>query len=262
MMRIRLFQKAPQRSIILLQDIAGLGFQGQEVQVKRGHARNHLIPKQFAVLATKENKLKYIKQFTEKEKETMTQILADYNRMLSLNKVKLNYLVEIDTKGQVAAPISINTIKEDLLKRGKLIKGDVVDESISTVNQIGDTYITIHTAKNTDAKIRIRLIRKKTDLKKYLQKIKEKEKAALAEKAAAPTKMEDDIAEFEHSQNINIEYEDEEEADIKEIKVMKEKFTYKKEEKKDTKAEKDKKMKHHLKVKRKNQVAQKKIKIN
>jgi len=220
--KIRLFRKTPLGRIVLLKDIEGLGFQGQEINVKRGYARNHLIPKNFAVLATKENKEKFLKSFTALEQENMNQILADHNRLKNLNKIKLNYLVDVDTTSQVTNPISLDTIKQDLLKRAKLIEGDVLDESIPSVKQIGDTYLVIHTAKQIDAKIRIRLIRKKTDLKKYLQKIKEKDKDTDKEITTAEVEVvaEDEDATLE-TDDSNLEYEDEENA-VEAIKVTKE----------------------------------------
>ena len=42
--------------IILKQDIANLGFANDLIEVKDGYARNYLIPKGYAILATETNK--------------------------------------------------------------------------------------------------------------------------------------------------------------------------------------------------------------
>lgn len=42
--------------VILKQDVAKLGSLGDEVEVKRGYARNYLIPQGYAVLLTRDNK--------------------------------------------------------------------------------------------------------------------------------------------------------------------------------------------------------------
>jgi ribosomal protein L9 len=46
-------------SVILLEKLMNRGGPGAVVKVKRGHARNHLVPQKLAAYATEENKLKY-----------------------------------------------------------------------------------------------------------------------------------------------------------------------------------------------------------
>eukprot|EP00808_Paulinella_micropora_P032355 g67655.t1 len=51
----------PRVKVILTEDVPNLGFQGEEVQVKRGRARLDLVPSKQAVWATEENKKLFLK---------------------------------------------------------------------------------------------------------------------------------------------------------------------------------------------------------
>lgn len=57
-------------NVILTQDIANLGKRGEVVKVKSGYARNYLIPKKLAIVATESNKL----HFTEVMRQTRARI--------------------------------------------------------------------------------------------------------------------------------------------------------------------------------------------
>jgi len=51
--------RKPRLPVILLQDLPNRGVKGQLIEVKRGYARNYLIPSRIATYATEENKKKY-----------------------------------------------------------------------------------------------------------------------------------------------------------------------------------------------------------
>jgi ribosomal protein L9 len=48
--------------VVLLQALEGRGGAGEEVEVRRGFARNYLIPKKIAVYSTELNRTKYIRE--------------------------------------------------------------------------------------------------------------------------------------------------------------------------------------------------------
>jgi large subunit ribosomal protein L9 len=86
--------------VILKQDIENLGYENEIVKVKNGYARNYLIPKGMAILATDTNKkilaeVQRQKHFKEqklrKDAETTQKLIEkielriDYNRLHSLH---------------------------------------------------------------------------------------------------------------------------------------------------------------------------------
>ncbi len=80
--------------VILRQDVPDLGTTGDTVEVKNGYGRNYLIPRNFAILATKAN----LKAIGEIEKQRVIQekklrrgaeIIKDKIEKLSLSKEML-----------------------------------------------------------------------------------------------------------------------------------------------------------------------------
>ncbi len=111
--------------IILKQDIAGLGYKNDLVTVKNGYARNYLIPKGMAVIATESNKKAlaeikkqqaYKEEKIKKEAETLAEALKDttltigvkasstgkifgsVNNIMVANAIKEQKNLEIDRK--------------------------------------------------------------------------------------------------------------------------------------------------------------------
>ena len=66
--------------ILLLKDVKGLGKAGEIKEAKDGYARNYLIPKGFAKLATKEVIEEWKKEQAKKEAELKAE-LAKINEM-------------------------------------------------------------------------------------------------------------------------------------------------------------------------------------
>ncbi len=111
--------------IILKQDITGLGYKNDLVTVKNGYARNYLIPKGMAVIATESNKKAlaemkkqqaYKEEKIKKEAETIADALKDtvleigvkasstgkifgsVNNIMVANAIKEQKNLEIDRK--------------------------------------------------------------------------------------------------------------------------------------------------------------------
>ena len=94
--------------IILKQEITGLGYKNDLVNVKDGYARNYLIPKGMAVIATPSNKKMlaetkkqqaYKEEKIRKEAESMAQVLEG---------LELKVGVKAGTSGKIFG--SVNTI--------------------------------------------------------------------------------------------------------------------------------------------------------
>lgn len=101
--------------VILRKDIKGLGSAGEIKDVKPGYARNYLIPKAFAVLATEENlyKLQLEKEKIEKQKEKEKQHLAELINELTKKSISIN--AKVGETGKLFGVIT----KEDIADRIK-----------------------------------------------------------------------------------------------------------------------------------------------
>ena len=95
--------------IILKQDVPNLGYTNEKINVKPGYARNYLIPKGIAILATETNKkvlAENLKQKAHKEEKIRNQ--AD-----DLAKQLKNITVKIGAKAAESGKIfgSVNAIQ-------------------------------------------------------------------------------------------------------------------------------------------------------
>ncbi|HHO75790.1 MAG TPA: 50S ribosomal protein L9 [Deltaproteobacteria bacterium] len=104
--------------VVLLESIDGLGTVGKEVKVKDGYARNYLIPKGLALLASDSN----IKAFKDKiqarirteakSKEHAEKIAAD------LNSITLAFSVKTGQEGKLFGSITSTNIFDSLTEKG------------------------------------------------------------------------------------------------------------------------------------------------
>lgn len=104
--------------IILIENIKGLGQIGDIREVKNGYARNFLVPRNLAMLATVEN-LKRVGELKEKkvlavqkEIEKMKQIAENFKDL------KLTIETRADEKGNLYAGINSQKISEVLKEKG------------------------------------------------------------------------------------------------------------------------------------------------
>lgn len=78
------FKRRRHADIVLLQDVEGLGVEGEVVQVKRGRARNIMVPTGQAAFATPLNRNLYAKHPDEIETENL--VVGDVQLVALLNK--------------------------------------------------------------------------------------------------------------------------------------------------------------------------------
>ena len=122
--------------IILKQDIPGLGFANDLIDVKNGYARNYLIPKGLAVMATEPNKkvreenLKQKAFKAEKEQKEAEEFAQ------KLENLKVNIGAKAGTSGKIFGSVNnlqiADAIKEqhgiEVDRKKILVKGESVKE--------------------------------------------------------------------------------------------------------------------------------------
>ncbi|MEK7203610.1 MAG: 50S ribosomal protein L9 [Patescibacteria group bacterium] len=112
--------------VILTENIKGLGQIGETREVKNGYARNFLVPKKLAILATQENlkrvgELKEKKALTEKEEiERMKQVAE------KLKELKLILEMPGDEKGNLYAAVNPKKLSEALKEKGIGVDPDYI----------------------------------------------------------------------------------------------------------------------------------------
>lgn len=104
--------------VILLKDVPSLGKAGTIVNVSNGYARNFLIPRDFAVIATAGNKkrIEEIKKIEQKKRDKILKDAESIKQALEGKTVTIH--AEVGEQGKLFGSITAGDITEALRKEG------------------------------------------------------------------------------------------------------------------------------------------------
>ncbi len=123
--------------VILTENIRELGQIGDTLEVKHGYARNFLVPRGLAILATAEN-LKRVDELKKKKVLAVQQELEKMKKVADkLKGYKLIIEAKADEKGHLYAGISHKKIGEVLRERGIEANSDFIEISGNNIKQTG-----------------------------------------------------------------------------------------------------------------------------
>ncbi|HNQ85428.1 MAG TPA: 50S ribosomal protein L9 [Deltaproteobacteria bacterium] len=104
--------------VVLLETIEGLGSVGQEVKVKDGYARNFLVPKGLALLATDSN----LKAFKDKIQARVRSEAKSREHAMKLSEeissVSLSFTAKTGQEGKLFGSITSSDIFDALTAKG------------------------------------------------------------------------------------------------------------------------------------------------
>ncbi|MCF8222145.1 MAG: 50S ribosomal protein L9 [Bacteroidales bacterium] len=144
--------------IILKQDIDGLGYKGDIITVKDGYARNYLIPKEQAIIATEsakkiheENKRQraHKEEKIKNEAEEIASKLADVN-------IKIG--AKTSSSGKIFGSVNTIQIAEALRKEGFDIDRKHISIEGDQVKEVGKYKATVKLHKEVKAEIDFEII--------------------------------------------------------------------------------------------------------
>lgn len=116
--------------IILKEDVAGLGYKDDVVEVKNGYGRNYLIPQRKAVMATA-SALKQLEETQRQRAHKLAKILADAQAAAkALEGLELTIATKVSESGTIFGSVNDIQLAEALSKLGHDI-----DRKIITVPQ-------------------------------------------------------------------------------------------------------------------------------
>ena len=127
--------------VILIQDVANLGYKNDIVKVKDGYGRNYLIPNKFAVIANESNR-KQLAENLKQQAHKIAKLLADAQ---ALAEKLANTVVTVSAKanedGKIFGTITTAQVSEALAAQGIEIDKKVItiDEAVKTLGEATDT---------------------------------------------------------------------------------------------------------------------------
>lgn len=141
--------------VILLQDVKSLGKKGDLVKSKTGYARNYLIPKGFAIEATKEN----LKQWKEEQKELEKKRKEEEAEALELKEKIEKTTLELKAKGgeggRLFGSITSKDIGEALEKQANIDIDKRKIELKDNIKTAGITPVDVRVYPEITAKLKV-----------------------------------------------------------------------------------------------------------
>ena len=138
--------------LILIEDVAGLGYKNDIVSVKKGYGRNYLIPQGKAVIAS-ESARKVLAENLKQRAHKLAKIKADAEELAAkLAPVALTIATKVSATGTIFGAVTNIHIAEALSKLGFEIdrKTIVVKE---TIKEVGSYKATVKLHKEVSVEI-------------------------------------------------------------------------------------------------------------
>jgi len=140
--------------VILLEDVDELGKKGEIKEVADGYARNLLIPKKMAVLASKSEVIRLEEQKKIDEEKAEKELIRFQEIASQIDGFELEIPVKIGEDNKLFGAITSAKISEELKKNNfKVEKNQVKLEE--PIKEIGEYEIPIELPHNLKAKIKL-----------------------------------------------------------------------------------------------------------
>ena len=138
--------------LILIEDVAGLGYKNDIVSVKKGYGRNYLIPQGKAIIAS-ESARKVLAENLKQRAHKLAKIKADAEELAAkLAPVALTIATKVSATGTIFGAVGNIQVAEALAKLGFEIdrKTIVVKD---TVKEVGSYTATVKLHKEVSVEI-------------------------------------------------------------------------------------------------------------
>ena len=142
--------------IILKEDIIGLGYKNDIVNVKNGYGRNYLIPQGKGVIASPSAK----KQLAEDLKQQAHKIAAlkaeAEKRAEALKDIALTISAKVSATGVTYGSVGAANVAEELKKLGIEVDRKII--TMHDAKKVGDYEATVHFHKEVEIKVPVKVV--------------------------------------------------------------------------------------------------------
>ena len=167
--------------IILKEDIIGLGYKNDIVNVKSGYGRNYLIPQGKGVIASPMAK-KILAENLKQQAHKLAAIKAEAEKKAeALNGVALEIAAKVSATGQLYGSVGANQVAEELKKLGKEVDRKII--TMKDAKTVGDFVAQVHFHKEVTVEIPVKVVAENAPA--------QKEEAPVAEAPVAEAPVEE-----------------------------------------------------------------------
>ncbi len=144
--------------IILLQKVPNLGVMGDRVNVRAGYARNFLLPKGKATLATAQNVAKFEARRAELEREAHEELMAAKARAEQIRELKLRITSKAGTEGKLFGSIGTADIVEACQTAGTKVSRSEVRLPDGPIRAVGEHTIVLHLHSDVELELPLTVV--------------------------------------------------------------------------------------------------------
>lgn len=144
--------------VILKQDIKGLGYKDDQVEVKNGYGRNFLIPKGMATLATdsaKKMHVEILKQKAFKKDKLRKEATANAEKLAD---VSIKVGAKAGENGKIFGSVNTIQVADALNKAGFKIERKNIEITEDIIKQLGNYTAKVRLYKEITATINFEVI--------------------------------------------------------------------------------------------------------
>jgi hypothetical protein len=185
--------------IILKEDIIGLGYKNDIVNVKKGYGRNYLIPNGKAVIASESAK-KVLAEDMKQQAHKLAALKAEAEKKAAaLENVALEISAKVSASGVTYGSVTAATVAEELAKKGFDIDRKIV--TMRDIKKVGDYEAVIHFHKEVEVKVPVKVVAENAQNEEPAAEVKKAaEHAEEAVQAEAPVAEAEEAAVTENTE--------------------------------------------------------------
>lgn len=142
--------------LILKEDIIGLGYKNDIVNVKSGYGRNYLIPQGKAVIASASAKKVLAENLKQQAHKLAAQKAAAEDRASALAGVALHITAKVGISGQLYGSVNAATVAEELKKLGHDIDRKII--TMRDIKKVGEYEALVHFHKEVTVQIPVTVV--------------------------------------------------------------------------------------------------------
>lgn len=171
--------------VILNEDVRNLGEEGDVVQVKRGYARNFLLPNNMAVVYNNANRAIFASRADAIEKRKEAKRLTAASLKERLDDITIKVLVSAGESGRLFGSVTSTMVQEELAKLGIDVERKRIEIASHAIKMVGTYSVRIRLYEQESSTIKLIVTSEAIEKREEAERIAA-EKAAVkaAEKAA------------------------------------------------------------------------------
>ncbi len=142
--------------VILIQDVANLGYKNDIVKVRDGFGRNYLIPNQFAVIANDSNR-KQLAENLKQQAHKLAKQLADAQALAEkLAAIVITLPAKANEDGKIFGSITTAQVAEALKEQGFDIDKKII--TVENVKELGEALAVAKLHREVKAQIKLNIV--------------------------------------------------------------------------------------------------------